>query len=109
MKKDVDIAKNYLTNDELSELNRIISMYLDYAENQATKHRLMSMKDWDERLDQFLEFNEYNVLEGKETVKMFDARQKAFEEYEKYKPIQDKIYKSDFDRFLEEFDVKYLN
>jgi len=109
MKKDVDIAKNYLTNDELSELNRIISMYLDYAENQATKHRLMSMKDWAERLDQFLEFNEYNVLEGKKTVKMFDARQKAFEEYEKYKPIQDKIYKSDFDCFLEEFDEKYLN
>lgn len=64
-KSDVTVAKKYLTKDELSELNRIVSMYLDYAENQADKHRLMSMKDWAERLDQFLEFNEYDVLEGK--------------------------------------------
>ena len=108
IRKDVDVAKNYLTKDELSELNRIVSMYLDYAENQADKHRLMSMKDWAERLDQFLEFNEYDVLEGKGKIKMYDARQKAFEEYEKYKPIQDKVYKSDFDRFLDEFDEKFF-
>ena len=69
-KSDVSIAKNYLSEEELSELNRIVSMYLDYAENQAAKHRLMSMEDWAERLDLFLEFNEYDVLTHKGKIKM---------------------------------------
>ena len=106
-KSDVTIAKNYLTQEELSELNRIVSMYLDYAENQATKHRLMSMEDWAERLDLFLEFNEYDVLTHKGKIRMDLAKQKAVQEYEKYNPIQDKMYKSDFDYFLEEFDDKF--
>jgi hypothetical protein len=106
-KSDVTIAKNYLTKEELSELNRIVSMYLDYAENQAAKHRLMSMEDWAERLDLFLEFNEYDVLTHKCKIRMDLAKQKAVQEYEKYNPIQDKMYKSDFDYFLEEFDDKF--
>ena len=106
-KSDVTVAKNYLTREELSELNRIVSMYLDYAENQAAKHRLMSMEDWAKRLDLFLEFNEYNILENKGKIKMDLAKQKALGEYEKYKVIQDKIYQSDFDMFLEDFEEKY--
>ena len=106
-KSDVTIAKNYLTQEELSELNRMVSMYLDYAENQAAKHRLMSMEDWAERLDLFLEFNEYDVLTHKGKIRMDLAKQKAVQEYEKYNPIQDKMYKSDFDYFLEEFDDKF--
>lgn len=91
----------------MSELNRIVSMYLDYAENQAAKHRMMSMEDWAERLDLFLEFNEYDVLTHKCKIRMDLAKQKAVQEYEKYNPIQDKMYKSDFDYFLEEFDDKF--
>ncbi len=106
-KSDVTVAKNYLTREELSELNRIVSMYLDYAENQAAKHRLMSMEDWAKRLDLFLEFNEYNILENKGKIKMDLTKQKALGEYEKYKVIQDKIYQSDFDMFLEDFKEKY--
>lgn len=62
LKTDVSIAKNYLSEQELDELNRIVSMYLDYAENQARRHIAMTMKDWKERLDGFLQFNEYAVL-----------------------------------------------
>lgn len=105
-KSDVTIAKNYLTREELSELNRIVSMYLDYAENQAARHKLMSMEDWAKRLDLFLEFNEYNILENKGKIKMDLAKQKALCEYEKYKVIQDNIYQSDFDVFLEDFEKK---
>lgn len=108
-KSDVTIAKNYLTREELSELNRIVSMYLDYAENQAARHKLMSMEDWAKRLDLFLEFNEYNILENKGKIKMDLAKQKALCEYEKYKVIQDNIYQSDFDVFLEDFEKKYSN
>ena len=108
-KSDVIIAKNYLTQEELSELNRIVSMYLDYAENQAVKHRLMSMEDWAKRLDLFLEFNEYDILDNKGKIKMDLAKEKAIGEYEKYKPIQDRLYKSDFDVFLEDFEEKYSN
>ena len=106
-KSDVTVAKNYLTKEELSELNRIVSMYIDYAENQAAKHRLMSMEDWAKRLDLFLEFNEYNILDYKGKIKMSLAKEKALGEYEKYKVIQDKVYQSDFDRFLEDFEDKY--
>ena len=65
MLSDTKIAKNYLSEDEISELDRIVNMYLDYAENQASRHKAMSMKDWAERLDKFLEFNEYQILNGR--------------------------------------------
>ena len=68
MLSDAKIAKNYLSEEEISELNRIVNMYLDYAENQASRRRAMSMKDWASRLDKFLEFNEYKILNNKESI-----------------------------------------
>jgi hypothetical protein len=100
--KDTKIAKNYLNEDEITELKSIVSMYLDYAEHQAIRHNPMSMKDWAERLDKFLEFNEYHILKGKGKISRKDVDKFVEKEYEKYRPIQDKIYKSDYDKFVEE-------
>jgi hypothetical protein len=96
-KKDVSIAKNYLNKEELKPLNRIVTMYLDYAEHQAEKYVAMTMKDWVKKLDAFLEFNEEDILKnfGKVTAKI--AKEFAESEFEKYKIIQDKNYISDFD------------
>ena len=99
---DVKVAKNYLTEDELKRLNRLVSMYLDYAEDRAERHIPMSMKDWAERLDKFLEFYEYNILEGKGNISREEADKFVREEYDKFKPIQDKLFKSDYNRFDEE-------
>lgn len=99
---DAKIAKNYLTKKELKRLNRIVSMYLDYAEDRAERHIPMSMKDWDERLDKFLEFYEYHVLEGKGSISREEVDEFVKLEYEKFKPIQDKLFQSDFNRFNEE-------
>ncbi len=107
IKNDTFVAKNYLSKEELSELNILVSMYLDYAELQAKRHNLMYMKDWAEKLDSFLKFNEYGVLIGKGKISMGSAKKIASEEYDLYNPIQDKLFKSDFDNFLEEFnDIK---
>lgn len=102
IKKDTSVAKNYLNENELSELNTLVSMYLDYAELQAKRHNLMYMEDWAEKLDSFLEFNEYGVLVGKGKVSMDSDKKIASEEYDLYRPIQDKLFKSDFDNLLEE-------
>lgn len=99
---DAKIAKNYLTEKELKSLNRIVSMYLDYAEDRAERHIPMSMKDWAERLDKFLEFYEYHVLEGKGSISREEVDEFVKIEYEKFKPIQDKLFQSDFNRFDEE-------
>ncbi len=101
LKSDVGVAKNYLTHEEISELNRIVTMYLDYAENQASKGRLMNMKDWIDRLDAFLVFNEYNILKDAGKIKAQVAKKFAEKEYEKFRVIQDKEYKSDFDKMVE--------
>lgn len=106
LKSDIDIAKNYLSDKEISELNRIVNMYLDYAENQAERHRLMSMEDWVSRLDKFLEFNEYDILKNPGKVTKAVAKEIASQEYEKYRQIQDKDYISDFDK---EVARKYLD
>lgn len=97
-KTDVFIAKNYLNKKELKSLNRIVTMYLDYAEHQAEKGIPMTMRDWKEKLDAFLQFNEHDILEnaGKVTAKI--AKSFAENEFEKYRPIQDRLYQSDFDR-----------
>jgi hypothetical protein len=99
---DAKVAKNYLTEQELKRLNRLVSMYLDYAEDRAERHIPMSMKDWSERLDKFLEFYEYNILEGKGNFSRDEADEFVKKEYEKFKPIQDKIFKSDYNKFDEE-------
>jgi hypothetical protein len=99
-KSDVSIAKNYLTEDELKPLNRIVSMYLDYAEDQAEKGNVMTMKDWAEKLNAFLQFNQKDILQNSGKVTAEIAKEFAENEYEKYKPIQDKLFESDFDKEL---------
>ena len=98
LKSDVSVAKNYLNEEEIDNLNRIVSMYLDFAENLAKRHRVMTMKNWAERLDSFLEFNEYDVLNNAGHISSKVAKQTAEKEYEKFRIIQDKEYVSDFDK-----------
>ena len=102
IKSDVSIAKNYLQKEEIKNLNEIVEMYLDYANRQAKRHIIMTMEDWKIKLDAFLKFNEEEVLEDKGKVKMEVAKAFAESEYEKYRVMQDKIYKSDFDKLVEE-------
>src|SRR6185369_9461462 len=85
VKKDVTVAKNYLDKEELTELNIIVNMYLDYAELQAQKQRGLKMADWVEKLDAFLQFNEYDVLNHFGNVHADVAKIFAEKEYEKYK------------------------
>lgn len=99
-KTDVAVAKNYLTQDELLHLERIVSMYLDYAELQAERNIPMTMKDWSVRLNKFLDFNEYEILNDSGRVTAEITKTFAESEWEKYRIIQDKLYKSDFDEFL---------
>lgn len=99
IKSDVVIAKNYLTEQEIRQLDRIVSMYLDYAENQAEKHIPMSMEDWSNKLDAFLHFNEYDLLNNIGKVSAEVAKSFAESEFEKYRIIQDRLFQSDFDRF----------
>jgi len=103
---DTSVAKNYLEESEISDLNRLVSMFLDFAENLAKKKRKMSMKDWHEKLDSFLEFNEYQLLEGYGSVKKTLANKIAAAEFKKFKPIQDAAYKSDFDKVVTEINTK---
>jgi len=95
---DVVVAKNYLQENELDHLNRIVSMYLDYAEMQAKRGIIMNMKDWVTRLDAFLKFNERDILSDTGKVSHEVAEALALKEYEKYRIEQDKNYVSDFDR-----------
>jgi len=96
-KTDVGIAKNYLNEKELDGLNRIVAMYLDYAENQAIKGTVMFMKDWVLKLDAFLQFNEESVLHHQGKISHEVALALAESEYEKYRISQDKLIESDFD------------
>lgn len=100
MASDVVIAKNYLTKDEFKSLERIVTMYLDYAEDQAERHIPMTMEDWKNRLDVFLQFNEREVLDNPGKVSHKVAESFALSEFEKYIVIQDKLFESDFDKFL---------
>ena len=99
IKSDVVVAKNYLTEQEIRQLDRIVSMYLDYAENQAEKRIPMSMEDWSQKLDAFLQFNEYDLLNNIGKVSAEVAKSFAESEFEKYRVIQDRLFQSDFDRF----------
>jgi len=102
LKSDISTAKNYLSEKELKSLNRIVTMYLDYAESQAERQNAMTMEDWIEKLDGFLEFNEYEILQDAGKVSANVAKKLAEEEYEKFRPIQDKAFESDFDKLVEE-------
>ena len=97
---DVTVAKNYLTKEELKSLERIVTMYLDYAEDQAERHIPMAMEDWKEKLDVFLQFNERDVLNNPGKVSHKVAESFALSEFEKYRIIQDKLFESDFDKFM---------
>ncbi len=99
---DVDIAKNYLNEKELKDLNRIVTMYLDYAESQAENHNAMTMKDWVEKLNAFLQFNGKEILHNAGKISSKVAQALAYQEYDKFKTKQDKLYRSDFDNFLNE-------
>jgi hypothetical protein len=99
-KYDVSIAKNYLAIEELSSLEMIVTMYLDYAEYQARRNIPMTMQDWKTRLDRFLEFNEHEILNDKGRVSHEIAKAFAESEFEKYRIIQDRLFESDFDRFI---------
>ncbi|MDA3837810.1 MAG: RhuM family protein [Candidatus Delongbacteria bacterium] len=110
MPKDVTVAKNYLKKDELDHLNRIVTMYLDFAELQAIRNKPMYMKDWVVRLNAFLKFSEYEILNDAGKVSHEVAIELAKKEYEEFRKEQDKNYLSDFDRqlkLLEEERAKY--
>jgi len=97
-KNDVSIAKNFLNEKELDGLNRIVTMYLDYAEMQAQKGVVMHMKDWIEKLDAFLQFNEKEILKDSGKISHEIALGLAESEYDKFRVVQDRILESDFDR-----------
>jgi hypothetical protein len=98
LKSDVAVAKNYLAEKEIKELERIVTMYLDYAENQAARQIPMKMTDWVKKLDAFLKFNEYQILDDAGHVSHEVAVKLAGEEFSKFRVIQDRDYENDFER-----------
>ena len=98
--REATIAKNYLNETEMRNLNEIITMYLDYAEYQAGRHIPMTMQDWSQRLNRFLEFNEHEILHDTGRVTHEIAKAFAESEFEKYRIVQDRMFESDFDHFL---------
>ena len=105
-KTDVTVAKNYLSRDELDMYNRIVEMYLNFAEFQAKSKKMMTQKDWIEKLHSFLTMNEREILQDKGKIAAKFAEQLAFEAYEKFKNEQDKIYVSDFDKLVAKVETK---
>lgn len=101
LESDVVIAKNYLNKEEITELNNLVTMYLDYAERQVKLNSIISMKEWKEKLELFLNLNEYNILKDNGKIKKEIADSLALSEYEKYRIVQDKNYISDFDELVE--------
>ena len=106
LKSDVTVAKNYLEEKEIKELERIVSMFLDYAENQAARQIPMKMKDWVEKLDSFLKFNEYDILTNAGKVSHEVAMSLAEEEYAKFRVKQDQSFESDFERAVKKLKKK---
>lgn len=106
LKSDVSIAKNYLIEKEIKDLERVVSMYLDYAENQAARQIPMKMGDWIQKLDAFLQFNEYKILKDAGKVSHEVAKKLAEHEYEQFRVIQDKNFESDFDKEVKKLQGK---
>lgn len=102
LKSDVIIAKNYLDEKEIKNLNNLVNLFLDIAENNAERNIAMYMNDWKNEVENSLRIFHYDILEGKGKVSHKQAKEKAESEYEKYKVIQDNNYVSDFDRLLSE-------
>ena len=105
-KSDVVIAKNYLTETEMTQLNRMVSAYLDFAEDMANRHIPLTMADWETRLNKFIEMFEYGLLQDAGKVSTEIAKIHAGTEFEKYRVIQDKLFMSDYDRFIEKLEQK---
>lgn len=108
-KSDVVIAKNYLNEFELSQLNRMVNAYLDFAENMAQRKIPLTMEDWENRLNSFIEMFEYGLLKDARKVSNEIARLHAETEFEKYRVIQDKLFMSDFDKYLLELEEHIKN
>lgn len=102
LKSDTTVANNYIAHQHLTELNRIVSAYLDLAENNAQRGIAFSMQEWAKFLDSFLELSNYPILKDKGKIPMLEAKLKAVSEYEKFRVIQDQTYESDFDREIKD-------
>ena len=103
-KSDVTIAKNYLTENEINQLNRMVSAYLDFAENMTLRHIPLTMQDWEQRLNGFIEMFDYGILNDAGKVTAEIAKLHAETEFEKYRIVQDRLFMSDFDRYLLELE-----
>ena len=101
IKSDVTVAKNYLSENEVTRLNLISTAFLDLAEDRAQRHILMKMTDWKKVLEGYLKISDYEILENAGSISHEEAEAKALGEYEKYRKIQDQTFLSDFDKFLE--------
>ena len=103
-KSDVTIAKNYLSQDEMKQLNRMVTAYLDFAENMTLRHIPLTMQDWEKRLNSFIEMFDYGILQDAGKVSAAIAKLHAETEFEKYRVIQDSLFMSDFDRYMLELE-----
>lgn len=98
-KSDVTIAKNYLSQDEMKQLNRMVTAYLDFAENMTLRHIPLTMQDWETRLNNFIKMFDYGILKDAGKVS-------AETEFEKYRIIQDRLFMSDYDKYLLELEER---
>ena len=103
-KSDVTVAKNYLSQDEMKQLNRMVTAYLDFAENMTLRHIPLTMQDWEKRLNSFIEMFDYGILQDAGKVSAAIAKLHAETEFEKYRVIQDRLFMSDFDKYLLELE-----
>lgn len=107
VKTDVVIAKNYLARDELESLGRIVNAYLDLAEDRAMRNIPMTMEDWAKRLDLFLDFNDWEILQDGGKISAKIAQEHAHSEFEKYRIIQDRLFESDFDKIMKLVEIEH--
>ena len=105
-KIDVTVAKNYLSEEEMKQLNRMVSAYLDFAESMTLRHIPLTMEDWEKRLNSFIEMFEYGLLTDAGKVTAEIAKLHAETEFEKYRIVQDRLFMSDYDKFLLELEEK---
>ena len=103
-KSDVTVAKNYLSQDEMKQLNRMVTAYLDFAENMTLRHVPLTMQDWEKRLNSFIEMFDYGILQDAGKVSAEIAKLHAETEFEKYRVIQDRLFMSDFDMYMLELE-----
>ena len=108
-KSDVTVAKNYLSQDEMKQLNRMVTAYLDFAENMTLRHIPLTMQDWEKRLNSFIEMFDYGILQDAGKVSAEIAKLHAETEFEKYRIIQDRLFMSDFDKYMLELEENAKN